>query len=212
MTYTSSKSKRSPIKEKPLHNPGDSLEQELDHVFEEQAIPLIFFGVFALILVGLEWWRWFSKIPPNPVATTIGGVIAIGYAVFKLAKLRPAIRSLRLGLEGERYVGQSLEQLRGMGCHVFHDIPADGFNVDHVVLSTQGLFVIETKTISKPARAGATITLEGDRLPVDGREPDRNPVAQAIAIGHRIGRVVHCGDHTPYHWPRKVGPRKGSDE
>lgn len=54
------------------------------------------------------------------------------------------------------------------GVRFFHDVPADGFNLDHVVISPRWIYVIETKTISKSAgdaRVGAGA--EGD-CRVDG--------------------------------------------
>lgn len=62
------------------------------------------------------------------------------------------------------------------------DIPGEGFNVDHVLIAPQGVFVIETKTFGKPQRANATVSFDGHRVLVDGLEPDRNPVVQARAL------------------------------
>lgn len=39
-------------------------------------------------------------------------------------------------MEGERAVGQFLEQLREQGFHVFHDVVGTGFNVDHVLVGS----------------------------------------------------------------------------
>ena len=44
-----------------------------------------------------------------------------------------------------------LEDLRAQGYAVFHDIPGDGFNVDHALIGPAGIFAIETKTRAKPA-------------------------------------------------------------
>ena len=40
------------------------------------------------------------------------------------------------------------------GAYVFHDVPADNFNIDHVVVSGQGIFAVETKGFTKPKRGG----------------------------------------------------------
>ena len=42
-----------------------------------------------------------------------------------------------------------LQRLRADGAQIFHDVPADGFNLDHVVVADKGIFVIETKTWSR---------------------------------------------------------------
>ena len=55
----------------------------------------------------------------------------------------------RLGYDGERYVGEELSRLIGLGFEIFHDVPFDGFNIDHVVVGPRGVFVVETKTRRK---------------------------------------------------------------
>jgi hypothetical protein len=85
---------------------------------------------------------------------------------------------LKMGRDGERCVGQFLERLRASGAQVFHDIPGDGFNLDHVVISPHGIYAVETKTFSKPWPK-ATITVKKDHLLVAGQVPDRNPMEQA---------------------------------
>ena len=60
---------------------------------------------------------------------------------------------------------------------MFHDIPGQGFNLDHVVISPHGVYAIETKTLSKPWPKAA-ITVEGDSLRVAGHLPDRDPIQQ----------------------------------
>jgi hypothetical protein len=92
-------------------------------------------------------------------------------------RIRGRVRHLRLGRDGERVVGQFLERLRDGGGQVFHDIPGQAFNLDHVVISQHGVYAIETKTLSKPW-SKAVVTVEGDSLRVAGRAPDRDPIQQ----------------------------------
>jgi Nuclease-related domain len=63
---------------------------------------------------------------------------------------------------------------------VLHDIPALGFNLDHVVISTHGIYAIETKTRTKPS-SKARVVVEGDTLTVAGRVLDPNPIEQVTA-------------------------------
>jgi hypothetical protein len=37
------------------------------------------------------------------------------------------------------------------GAAAFHDLPAEQFNIDHVVVATEGVFAFETKGFTKPA-------------------------------------------------------------
>jgi hypothetical protein len=57
---------------------------------------------------------------------------------------------LRLRYKGERVVGETLNQLLAMGVRVFHDVPFDGFNIDHVLVGKSGVYAVETKTRRKP--------------------------------------------------------------
>jgi hypothetical protein len=82
-----------------------------------------------------------------------------------------------LGRDGERVVGQFLDGLRVNGARIFHDVPAQGFNLDHVVISDRGVYVIETKTYSKP-HADAKVTFADGKLLVAGRAMDRDPIKQ----------------------------------
>jgi hypothetical protein len=59
-------------------------------------------------------------------------------------------RDYQLGFEGERYVGEELSALIAKGFEIYHDVPFDGFNMDHVLVGKGGVFVVETKTRRKP--------------------------------------------------------------
>ena len=100
------------------------------------------------------------------------------------------MRALRQGIEGERTVGQFLERLREQGYQVFHDLLGDGFNVDHVLVGPAGVFTVETKTWSKPARGDARIVYDGNALAVAARKPDRNPLVQARAQAHWVRSLL----------------------
>jgi hypothetical protein len=87
--------------------------------------------------------------------------IAIAFAIIPgIVRTRKQIRAMRLGRDGERAVGQALEQLRRYGYRVFHDILGPNWNIDHVVIGPGGIFTVETKTLSKPLRGRAVIRYE----------------------------------------------------
>ncbi len=97
---------------------------------------------------------------------------------------------LRQGRDGEIAVGQFLERLREGGAQVFHDICGPGFNVDHLVIAEQGIYVIETKTYSKPAGRKACIDFDGQTLLMDGQPFISDPTAQACAAAAWIRRLI----------------------
>jgi hypothetical protein len=124
------------------------------------------------VWAGLEWWRAYHPSPPQPLGVTVLAVGCAGYAAYQWKKYSPRIEALKQGRDGERVVGQQLETLRTKGCHVFHDIPGDNFNLDHVLVSPRGIYVVETKTLSKPTQRDARVTFDGQALLVDGVERD----------------------------------------
>jgi hypothetical protein len=139
--------------------------------------------------------------------------------MLKWTRIVPQVRQMNLGSKGEQVVGQMLEELRGWGYQVFHDICEDDYNIDHVLVGPGGVFAVETKTISK--RVGAKITYDGQRVLLDGRQMDRDPVKQVIAIADRVrevlkretGRTVEVKPVLLFPgwwvdpWPREARPR-----
>ena len=71
--------------------------------------------------------------------------------------------------------------MRESGYRVFHDIVYENGNIDHVLIGPTGVYTIETKTISKPAKGPCQIEYDGETVTVNGFTPDRNPVVQAKA-------------------------------
>jgi hypothetical protein len=174
--------KRSPLKEKPLRLPGASLSEERSRILDDELMPLALAIAFAVAFAVLEWFRTFVPSPPQPLAATLVAVLLIAFLVYRLRGTRARLRSLKLGMEGEQAVGQFLEAHRGADWHIFHDVPGPSFNIDHVVVCPKGVFAVETKTFSKPAKGEAKVTYDGDRVLVNGSKPDRDPVAQARAV------------------------------
>lgn len=176
-----SEQSKSPIKDKPLRNPGQSLEEERRKLFEEKLeTPFVLALCFTLI-AALEWWREYAEMQPSPRTFTAAAVFCIGFLAWRLWKTVPGIRSVKQGLEGEKAVGQFLERLRAQGYQVFHDLIGSGFNVDHVLIGPAGIYTVETKTWSKPARGESKILFDGEQITIAGREPDRDPIIQARA-------------------------------
>ena len=101
----------------------------------------------------------------------IYGLVALSCCaviVFKLLKSGARLDNLKAGFDAELAVGQELDQLMLQGARVFHDFPAEGFNIDHVVVAGQGVFAVETKGLTKvtdgDARSNAVVRYDGTTL------------------------------------------------
>lgn len=181
---------KSPLKAKPLRNPGQSLDDQLDKLAFDSVLPYLFGSGLMFFLAVMEWYQWYFELPPKPVL--LGLVAAVVFAI-TFVKFRQAVRKakrIKLGRDGEKAVGQYLEDLRERGAKVFHDIRGPDFNIDHVVIHTTGVYVLETKTYSKPDRGRARIQFNGDELRVMGRKPDRNPVIQVKALSQWLKELL----------------------
>lgn len=145
----------------------------------------------------MEWVGYLTHAPRHPVLYSIAAIVALIFTVRRAVIIRRRLRNLRYGRDGERFTNQFLDQMREDDAHVLHDIPGDGFNLDHVILSTRGIYAIETKTWSKPTPKAA-ITVQGDRLLVAGKEPDRNPISQAAANAKWLERILEDSTGKPF--------------
>lgn len=145
--------------------------------------------MIAVILVGFaihEWLRSYFDTPPSPIIYSLIAAAAVAICAYKIKKHLQKIRHIKLGRDGEKCVGQFLDLLRESGAKVFHDVPALGFNLDHVVLSEYGIFVIETKTYSKPDGGAAKIEFDGKNITKNGYPLERDPIVQVTAAAKYI--------------------------
>jgi hypothetical protein len=175
--------KRYPLKDKPRHYPGQSLDKELEDIRFERAEYWVAFLIFVVLAI-YEWRHWYQGIPPQPIPAAVVAFTIGAYAYYKDRQLQKRARFIRQGSEGEKIVGQLLDELKQKGYTVFHDIVVKGeqrFNIDHVVISTHGIFAIETKTFSKPAEENARAHFDGEKVILTGRKPDSDSVKQSIA-------------------------------
>jgi hypothetical protein len=125
-------------------------------------------------------YLFFGKKPFNITEMAIFAlfpIILILFSLYKMSKYLGLRRRLRLGYDGEVAVGQNLTQLYKEGYLVYHDFPADNFNIDHIVIGSKGVFAIETKARSKPTSKNrledATVEYNGRVLQFPkGRDSD----------------------------------------
>ena len=148
--------RRSPLTSMLLRGPGESLRNELNDTFGEMVVLLLMFPTMPLIFYALHISQsYLGEAKESAFRITIAVVAVVGiscHLIFKIIALLKRIHKLRLGYEGEVAIAQELNQLMREGAYVFHDVPADGFNIDHVIVWPNGVFAVETKARMKPKR------------------------------------------------------------
>jgi hypothetical protein len=178
------------LKGSPLRRAGQSVDDKiLDLVFDRVLAPFTV-ACFLVVMASLEWFRKLTDSDPAPWTWSAMALAAVVISVFQIRSARRRADRLRQGRDGEIAVGQFLERLREEGAQVFHDVPGPGFNVDHVVISEQGIFAVETKTWSKPSGRRACVDFDGRRLYIDGQPAIGDPPGQARAQAAWIRRLI----------------------
>lgn len=194
---------KSPLKAKPLRNPGQSLDEQIETLLNDKITPWILVVIVPIVLAGLEWFRWSTQKPYNPGIYTATALVTTAIGVWKLRRFRRELQLLRLGRDGEKAVGQFLEDLRKEGYKIFHDIRGEGFNIDHVVIGSTGIYSIETKTFSKPVNRNTKIFFDGDSITKGGFQIGRDPVVQARAQSKWLSELLE-GSTGRKNWVRPV--------
>ncbi len=173
----------SPLRRRPLHVPGQSLDNTINQMWDDRGVIYAMAMASFPALAAYEWIRFLSDAPPHPWFATLVAAVVVAYSIVGVLRLRKQTRLLRMGRDAERIVAEALEPLREQACRIFHDVVGDRFNVDHIVVSTRGVFVIETKAVSKPRarRDQPTVKVEGGRITAGGADLGSRPLEQAKA-------------------------------
>jgi hypothetical protein len=166
------RSLRPSFKQDLLRIPGGSLLMSLDNLNEQINLYLVYVVILPLIIYSaLISYSYFQAEQPSLAVIWISSIISIAliaYLAYRLANLLSRRKRIRLAYEGELAVGQELNQLMLHGYRVYHDFPADTFNIDHIIVGPKGVFAVETSTRLKGAIANgsheATVTYDGRML------------------------------------------------
>jgi hypothetical protein len=180
----------SPIKQPPLHNPGQSQQERLEGL-AEGLLPWMIMSVMMILWAAREWWDRYHPSPPNPIAVSVVAFCLVAVTAYKVWRRWPRILQTRLALRGERAVAETLDQLKRHGYRIIHDLVELDFNIDHIVIGPTGVYTVETKTRSKyEHRRDVHVTYDGQHVCVDGHAPDRDPVEQAQAQASHVRKLL----------------------
>ena len=177
--------KRTPLTRDLLRAPGQSVEAKLEDMRLDMDGYLlgVFFAPSLLFSLYLSYGFYNHKSMPvfSVLIYFLLGCGVIAYCVVQILRLARTALNYRLGLEAEMAVGQELNQLLRHGYWVFHDLPAEKFNIDHVVVGPNGVFAVETKGRAKPDQKTDNswkVRYDGKRLEFPGWT-ETKPLEQA---------------------------------
>lgn len=161
--------RRSPLAGRKIGQvPGQALmERVSDHEFDMLGAVMLMY--LALPIMFMTWVGMRIRLDRVPLGWADAWFVAGALAVFGYG-LVAYVRTLRLrdrardGLLAERVCGMQLNRLVARDCIVMHDLPCEGFNIDHVVIAPRGVYAVETKSFRKPRAGNAA-----HRVAFDGR-------------------------------------------
>jgi hypothetical protein len=162
--------RRSPIGIDLLRPAGHTVREQLeeastDLIWDVLVLSLIPMMILAMYLAQAHV-RGIGNMRGLVPIYLVAAVAFIAWMIRKLVKAGGRLDILRAGFDAELAVGQELDQLMRAGAAVYHDFPAEGFNIDHIVISPQGVFAVETKGYTKP---GAKSGKESAKVTFDGK-------------------------------------------
>jgi len=179
---------KSPVPSPSLPQPGESAQGMMEDIwFDRVMVPALVSACLGMAAT-MEWMNIAFKT--SPWFWTVLFCLSVAFTAWRYKSMRLEIGRRQQGIRGERIVGQLLEDLRSLGCKVYHDVVEDGYNIDHVIIGPHGVFAVETKALSKPRRGQSIVRFDGETVTVGGYQPDRDPVVQANASARRIRHIL----------------------
>jgi hypothetical protein len=177
------------------------LDETINRLWDDRGLAYFTYALGFTTIAAVEWIRWFSPAKSPPWLITGFTLLLVAFCAVGIFRVRRQSQRLKLGRDGERAVAEVLDGLRAEGCIVYHDVVGNGFNVDHVVLSRAGVFVVETKTITKPPGKARkpTVRVHEGRLYAGGADLGSQPLEQAKASAGWVYRILKESTGKGYH-------------
>jgi hypothetical protein len=142
---------RSPLPKGTIRVPGHRLMQEITDAQMDFAMYLFAVGIsISLPLATAGVAAYINGTEPKWFLFGTIGVFASVWAIYRLVATARRIWRLTTGLDAELDTAHHLGKLAAKGYVIFHDIPAEGFNIDHLAIGPNGVFAIESKGRRKP--------------------------------------------------------------
>jgi hypothetical protein len=166
------KNQHSPLSEIVFRSPGQSLIKMIDNLNQDIglsmalciSVPLVLYASYSSLLY------FYQDGSGTLIVCLLGGIgtaATIKY-LLKTLKLLKKRQLSQIEYESAAAVGQELNRFMLAGYHVYHEIPADQFQIDHLVVGRAGIFVVKTSARPnyKPGKdlQAATVEYNGKML------------------------------------------------
>jgi len=178
-------SRQNPLTNNLMRPPGESVRNKIDTLTSDVMGYMMVLFMLPVLIYSMALSGYVFGKPPSSfillfyVALGLGSIIYFLSKTYKDTSLRA---KYMLGLDAEMYVGQELNLLMREGYWVFHDFPAEKFNIDHIVVGPNGVFAVETKGRSKPGKDKVLkreVMYNGSTLSFPGWSESK-PIDQAV--------------------------------
>ena len=166
--------------------PGQSFREQFDDKFDNNITLPFMIAAMGIVIAIWEAVHVYGNAKPSMLVGAVTASIGVMFLVRGLRKFKE-LKAIKRGERGEIMVAQAIERdLLPNGYTVFHDVQLeDGkkrFNVDHLLIGPNGVFVIETKNYSKPKRGEVKVSYDGKRVRWNGVAHKEDEARQAVAI------------------------------
>lgn len=164
--------RRSPIDGRRLHGAGEQSRKRIDEHGDAIAVALavlLFLGPYLVAVWALQ------RVPWGAVRIGFGDWLLLAafaagtaWAIARILDRGKARRRCIAALKVELFTTQELNRLMGAGCTVLHDVPAERFKIDHVVIGPRAVYLVETKPVRRPRSTGlqdhCKVAFDGETL------------------------------------------------
>lgn len=158
-----------------LHLPGQSLQAEISIRLLWSGFVIAIAIVSLLLVVATKQDYWFL-------------LAFISLLIF--FRLMNSIKAYWQGMEGERRVREEIEPLLKEGYEIINDLPANGFNIDFVVVGPTGIYVIEVKNPTKRS-VNPKVQYQDEQIFINSKPlKHKNPVTQARGNAAWISKLL----------------------
>lgn len=195
------RSRRAPLQGRKVGNlPGQQLLERISHFQHEieTAMSIMYLALPLMFMIWLtlkvDWARF--RFGTGEAMFAMGALATFAWGLRSYIRSYRARERIRDGWTAEHVTGLQLNRLVSKGCIVLHDLPAENFNIDHVVIAPRAVYAVETKSFRKPRNASEERDDPSHQVRYDGNTlvfPDfatREPVEQATRQAQWLRRVL----------------------